>query len=85
MSLDDSVYQYRMTRKHCPNILRTIVSINAQYFDCRALYGTLSTTKCATCDRFGGYLYLITCKRVCYCCFKSNLDYFPVTSRYATQ
>ncbi|KAI1736018.1 hypothetical protein F4680DRAFT_433938 [Xylaria scruposa] len=85
MSLVDSVYQYRMIRKHCPTILRAIVSINARSFDCRALYRTLSTIKCATCDRFGGYLYLITCKRVRYCCFKSNVDYFHVTSRYATQ
>ncbi|KAI0182982.1 hypothetical protein EV127DRAFT_448302 [Xylaria flabelliformis] len=85
ISLVDSIYQYRMIRKHCPNILRAIISINAQSFNCWALYRTLSTTKCATCDRFGGYLYLITCKRVCYSCFKSNLNYFPVTSRYATQ
>ncbi|KAI0197061.1 hypothetical protein EV127DRAFT_465703 [Xylaria flabelliformis] len=85
MLLVDSIYQYRMVLKHVPNVLRDIVSINARAFDCRTLYETLSSTKCATCDCFGGYLYLITCKRVCYMCFVYDLNYFPVSSRYAAQ
>jgi hypothetical protein len=85
MSLVDSMHQLKMMLKHCPNVLRAIISINARFFDCRTLYETLLTNKCATCDHFGGYLYLITCKRVCYSCFTSNLNYFPVSSRYAAK
>lgn len=80
MGLVDSLHQYQMVLKHCPNVLRAIVSIDARYFDCRTLYKTLFTTKCKTCDRIGGYLYLITCKRVCYFCFTMNPDYFPVSA-----
>ncbi|KAI1175431.1 hypothetical protein F4777DRAFT_588500 [Nemania sp. FL0916] len=83
MSLVDSLHQFKMILKHCPNVLRAIISINATFFNCQALYQTLFTYKCATCDHFGGYLYLITCKRVCYPCFTSNLNFFPVSSRYA--
>ncbi|KAI0203373.1 hypothetical protein F4808DRAFT_42005 [Astrocystis sublimbata] len=85
MSLVDSVYQFRMIRKHCPNVLRAILSINARFLDCRTLYETLLTTKCATCRHFGNYLYVLTCKRVCYSCFTSNLNYFPVSSRHAAK
>ncbi|KAI1121155.1 hypothetical protein F5Y10DRAFT_288879 [Nemania abortiva] len=83
MSLVDSIYQYRMILKHCPNVLRAVVSINAGSFDCRVLYETLLTSKCATCDHFGGYLYLVTCKRVCYSCFTLNPNYFPVSWIFA--
>ncbi|EFY95163.1 hypothetical protein X797_010146 [Metarhizium robertsii] len=85
MSLVDSLHQYRMIFEHCPDILRAIVSIDAKYFDCASLFNTLSTTKCATCDRFGGYLYLITCKRVCYLCFILDPLYFPVSATLATK
>ncbi|KAI3335105.1 hypothetical protein F4824DRAFT_166216 [Ustulina deusta] len=85
MGLVDSLHQYQMVLKHCPNVLRAIISIDARYFDCRTLYKTLSTTKCEACDRFGGYLYLITCKRVCYFCFTLNPDYFPVSATRAAK
>ncbi|KAH8589190.1 hypothetical protein B0O99DRAFT_692758 [Bisporella sp. PMI_857] len=85
MSLVDSLHQYGTVLKHCPNVLRAIISIDANYFDCRSLYKTLSTSKCETCDRFGGYLYLITCKRVCYFCFTSNLEYLPISATYAAK
>ncbi|KAI1313689.1 hypothetical protein F5Y03DRAFT_105082 [Xylaria venustula] len=85
MGLVDSLHQYRMVLKHCPDVLRAIISIDAHYFDCRTLYKTLSTTKCEGCDRFGSYLYLITCKRVCYFCLTSNIDYFPVSATRAAK
>ncbi|KAL7938666.1 hypothetical protein V8C35DRAFT_84860 [Trichoderma chlorosporum] len=85
MSLVDSLRQYRAIFDHCPNVLRAIVSIDAKHFDCTTLFDTLSTTKCATCDNFGCYLYLITCKRVCYSCFTTNALYFPVSLALATK
>ncbi|XXG96419.1 hypothetical protein Hte_002701 [Hypoxylon texense] len=81
MSLVDSLRQYDMVFKHCPDVLRAIISINAKHFDCKTLYQALSTSKCEYCDRIGGYLYLITCKRVCYFCFTSldqDHNHFPM-------
>ncbi|KAF5021563.1 hypothetical protein F66182_6392 [Fusarium sp. NRRL 66182] len=79
MELVDSVPQYDAIMKHCPNIIRAILSIQADAFDCHVLYTTLSTTRCSTCKRFGDYLYLIDCRRVCYFCFTRRPEYFPLT------
>ncbi|KAK3984911.1 hypothetical protein QBC44DRAFT_300347 [Cladorrhinum sp. PSN332] len=79
MELVDSVPQYAAIIKHCPNIIRAILSIQADAFDCNTLYTTLSTTRCFTCERFGDHLYLIDCRRVCYFCFTRRLEYFPRT------
>ncbi|WPG97946.1 Hypothetical protein R9X50_00072900 [Acrodontium crateriforme] len=85
MQLVDSIHEYRKLWEHCPNILRAIISIDARHFTCRTLYKTLSATRCDTCDRFGAYLYLITCRRVCYFCFTRNTDYFPISIGIATK
>ncbi|EEU47065.1 uncharacterized protein NECHADRAFT_78111 [Fusarium vanettenii 77-13-4] len=79
MDLVDSVPQYAAIIKHCPNIIRAILSIQADSFNCHVLYTTLSTTRCFTCERFGDPLYLIDCRRVCYFCFTRRLEYFPLT------
>ncbi|KAK4154289.1 hypothetical protein C8A00DRAFT_14591 [Chaetomidium leptoderma] len=79
MELVDSVPQYAALVKHCPNIIRAILSIQAGAFDCDTLYSTLSTTRCFTCERFGDHLYLIDCRRVCYLCFIRRPEYFPLT------
>lgn len=85
MGLVTSLHQYLKVVEHCPDILRAIVSIDAKHFDCATLFRTLSTSKCATCDHFGGYLYLVTCKRVCYSCFTTDLSYFPVSAALASK
>ncbi len=85
MELVDSLHQYQMILKHCPNILRAIVSLGASSFTCRTLFNTLFTTQCSSCDRLGGYLYLITGSRVCYFCFTRNVDYFPLSAWQATK
>ncbi|KAG8416842.1 hypothetical protein J3459_013564 [Metarhizium acridum] len=79
MELVDSVPQYAAIVKHCPSIIRAILSIQADAFNCHVLYRTLSTTRCSTCSRFGDHLYLIDCRRVCYFCFTGRLEYFPLT------
>lgn len=84
MELVDSLPQYSALVKHCPNIIRAILSIQADAFDCSTLYRTLSTTRCSTCERFGDHLYLIDCRRVCYFCFTRHLEYFPLTSAQAS-
>lgn len=72
----DSVRQYTAIIEHCPDILRAIVSIRADAFDCVTLYRALFTTQCSTFNRFGNYLYLTDC-RVCYLCFTKRPEVFP--------
>ncbi|KAK2038991.1 hypothetical protein LZ31DRAFT_635052 [Colletotrichum somersetense] len=79
MELVDSVPLYAAVIKHCPNIIRAILSIRPDAFNCRVLHATLSTTRWSTCERFGDHLYLIDCRRVCYFCFTRRLEYFPLT------
>ncbi|CZT10469.1 uncharacterized protein RCO7_10499 [Rhynchosporium graminicola] len=84
MELVESVPQYAALIQHCPNIIRAIVSIHADAFDCDTLYRTLRTHRCSTCTRFGDHLYLIDCRRVCYFCFTRRLEYLPLTVRQAS-
>ncbi|KAF9484897.1 hypothetical protein BDN70DRAFT_824681 [Pholiota conissans] len=85
MMLVNSVHQYTAIIEHCPNIIRAIVSVRADAFDCATLYRTLCTSRCFTCNRFGDHLYLIDCRRVCYFCFTHRPEYFPLTSREASR
>ena len=85
MALVNSVRQYTAIIEHCPNIIRAIVSIHADAFDCGTLYGTLCTSRCFTCNRFGDHLYLIDCRRVCYFCFTRRAEYLPLTIRGASK
>lgn len=79
MELVNSAPRYAAIIKHCPDIIRAILSIQADAFDCDTLYTTLSTTRCSTCEHFGDHLYLIDCRRVCYFCFTRRPEYLPLT------
>ncbi|KAM7210248.1 hypothetical protein V8F06_014370 [Rhypophila decipiens] len=83
MHLVDSLPPYRRLWTSCPNVLRAVISIKASSFSCQTLFKTLTQEKCESCDCFGGYLYLISCKRVCYLCFTSKKEYFPVKRTFA--
>ncbi|KAH7019653.1 hypothetical protein EDB80DRAFT_701256 [Ilyonectria destructans] len=79
MDLVDSIPQYAAIIKHCPDIIRAILSIQADAFNCSTLYATLCTTQCAKCKCFGNHLFLIDCRRVCYMCFTRKLEFSPLT------
>ena len=85
MDLVDSLPPYRRLWTSCPNVLRAVVSINATFFRCETLFQALTREKCESCSLFGGYLYLITCKRVCYFCFTKRKEYFPVSLTLASR
>ncbi|KAB5551337.1 hypothetical protein GE09DRAFT_169594 [Coniochaeta sp. 2T2.1] len=86
MHLVDSLPPYRRLWTHCPNVLRAVVSIKAASFSCETLAETLTREKCESCLAcFGGYLYLITCKRVCYFCFTTKKEYFPISLTLAVR
>ena len=53
MQLVNSVRQYTSIIDHCPDIIRAIMSIQADALHCATLYRTLSTTRCSICNCFG--------------------------------
>ena len=82
--LVDAIPQYGLLYQACPGILRAVISVQARFFDLKKLYETVCcVTKCSECPAFGGYLYLITCERVCYCCFTSRENLRPAIEREA--
>ncbi|KAK3335617.1 hypothetical protein B0T19DRAFT_13822 [Cercophora scortea] len=83
--LVDSLHPYSQVLKHCPGVLRAVISLQASSYSLTTLYRTLtSTTQCASCDCPGGYLYLITCRRVCHHCFTTRPEYLPVALSLVT-
>ncbi|KAH2761567.1 hypothetical protein KXW10_000389 [Aspergillus fumigatus] len=75
----DSIPQYKAIIKHAPASLRGIISIGTgRWISCQDLYEKLCTAECDSCGDFGGYLYLITCRRVCFLCFTEKPDYLPL-------
>ncbi|KAJ4326281.1 hypothetical protein N0V84_003147 [Fusarium piperis] len=85
MSSINSLPEYAAVFKHCPNIIRGIISLKADGYSCRTLFKTLTASKCDCCSSFGYYLYLVSCKRVCYMCFKYGVKHFPVRGNYISK
>lgn len=80
----DSIPQYKRTLAHAPASIRGSLNIyTARFFSCLDLYEKLSTAECDSCGDFGGYLYLVTCRRVCFLCFTGKADYLPLSRKDA--
>jgi hypothetical protein len=76
----DSIPQYKRILVHAPASIRGCLNIEtARFFSCQDLYEKLSTAECDSCGDFGGYLYLVTCRRVCLLCFSEEADYLPLS------
>ncbi|KAK5116506.1 hypothetical protein LTR62_008055 [Meristemomyces frigidus] len=79
MQIVDSMPSYRTIIRECPGVLRGLYSI--QYGSqvlVEQLWHTLGTANCQDCGDFGGYIYLLTCRRVCFRCFWSGSQYYPL-------
>ena len=75
----DQVPQYKQIIVHAPASIRGCLSIRTGFsFSCQDLYDKLRTTNCDSCGDFGGYLYLVTCRRVCFLCFTEKTEYLPL-------
>ncbi|EEU37574.1 uncharacterized protein NECHADRAFT_87452 [Fusarium vanettenii 77-13-4] len=80
----DQVPVYKDITKHALCALRGILSINTErWITCRTLYEKLFLAECEVCGDFAGYLYLITCKRVCFICLSRDISYLPLTPQQA--
>ncbi|KAL9099211.1 MAG: hypothetical protein Q9163_005254 [Psora crenata] len=79
MGLVNSVPHYEVIINHAPAALRGMLSIGtAKLTTCQDLYDKLCTANCDTCGDFGGYLYLITSRRVCFICLSGDVSYLPL-------
>ena len=79
MSLADSLPEYRVVVEHAPNAIRGMLSIeSARYNTLSNLYQKLCTAECEVCGDFGGYLYLIVCRRVCFLCLSTKSRFLPL-------
>jgi hypothetical protein len=80
----DSLPQYHSIVTHAPNSLRAAISLEiASSVSCRKLYTELCSDVCRGCGKFGAYLYLLTCSRVCYICFTEDTKFMPMTKQHS--
>ncbi|KAL2691497.1 hypothetical protein Neosp_001883 [[Neocosmospora] mangrovei] len=76
--------EYNTIITHAWDAVRGALCIDtARSITCKQLHEKLCTEKCDGCGDFGGYLYLLTCKRVCFICFSEKKRYFPVPPNLA--
>lgn len=79
MGAVDSLREYQIINRLAPDFLRAALWTRAGFFNLEKLYNTLCATKCASCGHFGGYIYMITCERVCLRCFTRKKAYNPLS------
>ena len=80
---NDGIWQYKEIVHHAPNSIRAALSIKVgSLVSCRRLFQELCSQECATCGRFGPYLYL-SFTRACYICLTENPRFLPMTPSHA--
>ncbi|KAH7150407.1 hypothetical protein B0J13DRAFT_288384 [Dactylonectria estremocensis] len=81
----ESLSEYSAVMTHAPKAYLGALTIKSgAWITFRRLYEKLCTRDCETCGDFGGYLYLITCKRVCFICLVEDKRYLPLDPGHAT-
>ncbi|EHY58003.1 hypothetical protein ABEF92_002930 [Exophiala dermatitidis] len=76
--------QLQAVIRHCPNVLRGILGTEmASFIGYQQLLNKLTSPTCESCIDFGGYLYLLTCTRVCFRCFTKLPNYLPMLKSQA--
>lgn len=79
MQVVDSISAYQSILRHSPASIRGILSTGiGSHISCQRLIDALNEPRCESCGDFGGYIYLLTCRRVCFLCFYEKQDYFPL-------
>ena len=80
MQVVDSLPPYKKIFQHAPSTLRGSLSIGtARSITCPDLYEKLCTAECDCCgEDSGGYLYLVTFRRVCFFCFTEEQSFLPL-------
>ncbi|VUC37094.1 unnamed protein product [Clonostachys rosea] len=80
----NSLPTYGVIAKHARNTVRgaRIIGTSGR-ITCIELYGKLCQSTCDQCDEFGGYIYLVTYKRLCLLCLSTHLSYLPLARQWA--
>ncbi|KZM18262.1 ATP binding [Ascochyta rabiei] len=82
--LVDALPQFKAVVAHAPNTIRGILQIGTgRWTTVETLYNKLCVPECEHCGDFGGYLYLITSRRVCFLCLTRLRQYLPLRIRAA--
>ncbi|KIW14454.1 hypothetical protein PV08_07238 [Exophiala spinifera] len=68
--LVDALTHYNTINTHAPHVIPAILSIEAgRWISCGDLWKAFCTATCEECGRFANFLYIPTCKKVCFYCF----------------
>lgn len=77
---------YRDVMEHAPETLTALGKTRLlRYHAAPLLRQTLRTDKCASCFDFGGFLFLLTCERICFDCLRENRAFRMTTPTIAKQ
>ena len=80
----DSVQEYRALTVYARHALTGILTIETgRFITCQSLYLALCTANCELCGDFAGFLYILTCKRVCFLCLSHDERYLPLRQSHA--
>ena len=86
MEVVESIPQYKAITTHARSALRGILIVGrGSFISCDTLYEALCTAECEECGDFGGYLYILTCKRICFLCFTEDTQYLPLAFSQAVR
>ena len=79
LQLVTSFPQFKVVLENARTTLHAIVATGVgRFINCQTLYEEFCTEECENCGGPGGYLYLLTCTRVCYECFTHERRYSPI-------
>ncbi|MCJ1304425.1 hypothetical protein MMC08_007237 [Hypocenomyce scalaris] len=71
--------QFNFINRQAHDALRGVRAIKTSHaITLQALFEKLCTSQCDECGDYGGYLYLVTFRRVCYRCFTEKDRYWPL-------
>ena len=80
----DTLPQYQSIRTHGPELLRATLSLNiANSTTLLELYSALTTASCFLCGDFGAFVYMLSCKRVCFLCLTQRPEVLPMIPSHA--
>ena len=75
----DRLPQYDLVMTYAREAMRAYHAIEfASHVTLAQLHGQMFTSECAVCGSFGGFLFLLTCERVCFMCVLEHPRYLPL-------
>jgi len=80
MQVVDSIPEYRLVQQHTPDSIRGILSVElGSPISVQTFFKTLNESRCEDCGDFAGFIYLFTCKRVCFIFLDEKPRYYPLS------